>query len=111
MDIVFRTRKLAKQCNDDREAQRTWGSEQAARLQTRLDDLSAAANLGVMAKLPGRLHELKGDRAGELSLDLKHPYRLIFEPANEPIPRKPDGGLDWNALTAVRILEITDTHD
>lgn len=51
------------------------------------------------------------DRALQLSLDLDHPYRLIFEPANEPIPTKPDGGLDWNKVTAVRILGVEDTHE
>ena len=111
VEIVFRTSKLRKQCTDDREAQRTWGSEQARRLKQRLDDLDAAANLGVLRRLPGRAHELKGNRADQISLDLKHPYRLIVESANNPVPRKSDGGLDWDAVTAVRVLEITDTHD
>jgi len=59
---------------------------------------------------PARCHELTGDRKGQLSVDLKHPYRLIFEPNNDPRPSKPDGGLDWAMVSAVRILEITDTH-
>lgn len=110
MDIVFRTSKLRKQCSDDREMHRTWGADQAGRLRQRLDDLLAAANLGVMRHIK-RPHELKGSRAGQISFDLKHPYRLIIEPANDPTPRKPDGGLDWDAVTAVRVLEVTDTHD
>jgi len=57
-----------------------------------------------------RCHELKGDRTGQLSLDLDHPYRLIIEPAHDPIPRKPDGGLDWNKVTAVMIVGVEDTH-
>lgn len=111
MEIVFRTRKLEKQCNDDREARRTWGDEQAQRLRRRLDDLTAAEHLGVMRNLPGRAHELKGNRHGQISLDLRHPYRLILEPANDPIPTKHDGGLDWDAVTSVRILGIEDTHE
>jgi proteic killer suppression protein len=59
----------------------------------------------------GRCHELTGNRAGTLSLDLVHPYRLIFEPADEPVPRKPDGGLDWKRVTRIRILEVADTHE
>jgi hypothetical protein len=41
---------------------------------------------------------------------LDHPYRLIFIPADDPIPTKDDGGLDWSKVTAVEILEIADTH-
>ncbi len=53
---------------------------------------------------------MSGNRKGQLSLDLKHPYRLLFEPAVDPVPLKPDGGLDWGQVTAVRIVEIKDTH-
>lgn len=38
-------------------------------------------------------------------------YRLIFEPANDPIPLKEDGGLDWKNITAVNIIGIEDTHE
>lgn len=58
-----------------------------------------------------RCHELKGNRIGTLAVDVKHPYRLIFEPANDPIPRKPDGGLDWAGVTVIRILSVEDYHD
>lgn len=111
MDITFRTKKIAKTCNDGKEAIATLGPEQARRLRQRLDDLRAANSLQVMASLPGRTHELKGDRKGQLSMDLKHPYRLIFVPAANPVPSKEDGGLDWAKVRAVEILEITDTHD
>jgi plasmid maintenance system killer protein len=81
-------------------------------IRRRLDELRAAEVLEDLRNLPGpRCHELRGDRAGQISVDLDHPYRLIFEPADDPVPRKPDGGLDWRSVTAVRILEVTDTHD
>jgi proteic killer suppression protein len=60
--------------------------------------------------MPGRLHELSGNRAGQLSLDLDGPYRLIFAPDHNPVPRRTDGGMDWNQITAVLVLEIEDTH-
>lgn len=53
----------------------------------------------------------KREKAGVLSLDLRHPYRLLFEPADEPVPRKPDGGLAWSRVIAVRILGVEDTHE
>jgi proteic killer suppression protein len=110
LDITFRTKKLRKQCTDAKQMATAFGSVQASRLRQRLDDLRAAENLEVMRTLPGRCHELKAARAGQLSVDLDHPYRLIFEPANNPVPQHDDGGLDWSAVTAVRILEIADTH-
>ena len=62
--------------------------------------------------LPGLgLHELKGDRKWQLSLDLDGPYRLIFTPAHSPIPVRADGGMDWSQVTAVTILGIEDTHE
>ena len=63
-----------------------------------------------LRNVPGRLHELKGDRKGQLSYDLDHPYRLIFVPAHEPVPSKQSGGMDWLRVTAVKILGIEDTH-
>lgn len=63
-----------------------------------MDDLVAALTLEEFRNLPGRCHELHSDRAGQLSLDLDGPYRLIFEPADDPIPTKPDGGLEWSDL-------------
>ena len=76
----------------------------------RLADLEASATLAEMAELPGHCHELAGDRAGQLALDLAGGKRLVFEPAANPSPLKKDGGLDWSKVEAVRILEITDYH-
>ena len=111
MDIVFKSKQLEKICNDDRLAQKKWGKAQAGVLARRLDDLRAAPSLDSLRGLPGGLHELKGNRAGQLALDLKGGDRLIIEPAPEPPPTKPDGGLDWKQVTAVRIVEVMDYHD
>jgi len=35
---------------------------------------------------------------------------MIFEVANNPIPRKADGGVDLAAVTAIRVVEIKDYH-
>lgn len=111
MDIVFGDKKLAKLCNNKRNLVKELGADRSRRLQRRLDDLLAATVLEDMRYLPGRCHELVEDRAGQLSLDLDHPYRLIFVPANEPIPVKSDGGMDWTKITAVKILGIDNTHE
>lgn len=89
---------------------RKYGPDNAKRIRRRLDDLAAAPNLETMRTLPGRCHELTGDLLGLLALDLKHPSRLLFEPAHDPVPTKMDGGLDWAAVTAVRMLKVEDYH-
>ena len=77
----------------------------------RLVELSAADTLAVVVKLPAaRLHVLKGDRKGQYAVDVKHPFRLIFEPAHDPIPKKDDGGVDLEKITRIRVLEIRDYH-
>ena len=110
MDIDFAAKRLEKLCNSDRDLVKAFGSQRARVFRRRLDQLRAAENLEVLRSLPGRCHELTGDRKGTLSIDLDGPYRLLFEPADEPRPTKADGGLDWTLVTVIRILEVEDTH-
>ena len=112
MDIVFGSTKLEKELNDTSLLRRRHGARRAQLIRRRLDELYAADTLAVLRSLPAaRCHELKGDRAGQLSVDLDHPYRLIFKPSNNPIPKKPDGGLDWTRVTVVMIIGVEDTHE
>ncbi len=97
--------------NDSTRVTRRHNLQRAKLLRRRLDDLKAAQTLEVMRNLPGRCHELKGDRAGQLSLDLDGPYRLLFAAANMPVPRKADGGLDWTQVTAVVLAGVVNTHE
>lgn len=111
MEIVFKTAGLQKDMTDTKRCVRRYGADQARLLRRRLDEFRAAETLADIARLPGpRCHEYTQDRKGQLSVDLRHPYRLIFEPADDPVPRKEDGGLDWQAVKAVRILEVYDPH-
>ena len=111
MDIVFKEKKFENECNSQRLPKKQYGEKMAKKIRQRLDDLKAVIVLEEMRSLPGRCHELLHNRAGQLSLDLVHPLRLIFEPANIPIPQKADGGIDWKKVTAVVIIGIDDTHD
>ncbi|MBI3268961.1 MAG: killer suppression protein [Planctomycetes bacterium] len=111
MEIIFVSSKLCKECNEHARAVRRYGPVTAKLLRRRLDEIFAAETLADLGTLPQtRCHELVGDKKGQLSVDLKHPLRLLLEPANEPIPRKPDGGLLWEGVTAVRMLGEEDTH-
>ncbi|MEO8084455.1 MAG: type II toxin-antitoxin system RelE/ParE family toxin [Ardenticatenales bacterium] len=111
VDIHFASDKLRRQCTIDREMVKAWGPERTKRLRRRLADLDAADALADMVMLPGRTHELRSDRAGQLAIDLDGPYRLIFEIADEPVPRRADGGLEWSGVRSIRILGIEDYHD
>ena len=112
MEVLFQDRKLEKVCSDDARLRRKYGVKRAKLLGHRLDELRRAKNLEAMRGAPqARCHELKGNRTGTLAVDLEHPYRLIFEPVGDPVPRKADGGLDWTEVTIVRILAVEDYHD
>ncbi|MCG3153141.1 MAG: hypothetical protein GEEBNDBF_02451 [bacterium] len=116
MEVRFQSHKLQKQCESDAQRVRKYGPEQAQELQKRLDDLEAAESLADFGQrpgftpLPGRCHPLT-NRDHELSLNLKHPYRLILRPDHDPQPLRADGSLDWSRVTKVLILRIEDTHD
>lgn len=111
MDILFRTSKLEKLCNNKAYRESECGAKRAKLLGRRLDDLRAAECLADISRLPpARCHELRGDRDGQISIDLDHPYRLLFVVANEPVPLRPDGGLNWNGVTAIKITGVEDTH-
>lgn len=43
-------------------------------------------------------------------MSLLEPFRLIFVPADDPIPRDADGAIDASLVKSVQILEVTDYH-
>lgn len=113
VEILIPDRRLAKRLNSEREMVRAFGAECAVKLRRRLTELRAAEALQDLAppySPPARCHELTGDRKGQISVDVKHPYRLLFVPDHDPLPERPEGGLDWNGVTRIRILEVENTH-
>lgn len=107
MEIIFRQSKFAKHSQTIEAAKREWGPIRGKLLRQRLDELAAAETLEMMRFVPrARCHELTANLAGLLTVDLDQPYRLVFESNHDPIPRKPDGGLDWTKVTAIRIIDI-----
>lgn len=113
MDILFKREKDKDLGNNDSLLKKKYmGNPRRYKLiRARLDELADADNLGVMRFLPqAHCHELKGNRIGQLAVKLDQGFRMTFEPANEPIPRKADGGLDWSQVTAIRILELAENY-
>lgn len=87
------------------------GQDRAKKLRQRMAELKAADVLADISHLPPpRLHELAGQQKGQFSVDVAHPYRLLFIPADDPVPTKPDGGIDLTAVESIEIVGIADTH-
>ena len=113
MDILFESKKDREVANNESNLKKAFrGNPRRARLvRARLDELADAENLSVMSSLPqAHCHELKGNRAGQLAVKLDKGSRLVFAVGNDPVPRKTDGGLDWNRITAIRILTLAEDY-
>ena len=110
MIVIFRSEQDAKLFNSEKELRKRFNAVNAKKIRRRLDDLQSAANLEVMKTLPGKTHELRENRAETFGISLEGLDRLIFEPADDPVARKPDGGIDWTQTRTIRILEVEDYH-
>jgi toxin HigB-1 len=111
MEVVFGSRKMQKTFSSEKELVRAFGDRRARLIMRRLADIAAAATLADLSRLPPvRCHQLTGGRAGQLAVDLDHPWRLVLEPAEDPVPTTGDGGLSLARVTRVRILGVVDYH-
>ncbi|MDH5638001.1 MAG: killer suppression protein [Nitrospinota bacterium] len=113
MDISFRNKKLEKELSEEKKLTKIHGSLRAKKIRIRLEEFRVALCLMDFwppKSGPGRCHELTGNRKGQLSVDLDHPYRLIFVPDHNPMPLHDNEGLDWSKVTSIKIMGIEDTH-
>jgi proteic killer suppression protein len=111
MNIVFGTSKLKRTLCSEKELVKTYGPENAKKIKIRMAFLQAAKSLAeVPVNPPFRRHQLEGRYKGCFAVDLKHPFRLIFEPNNNPVPVLNDGGFDLAAITEIKIISVEDYH-
>jgi proteic killer suppression protein len=114
MQVYISNKKLKRTIEDDAERTKRFGAEMAKKIKLRVGALVAAESLAVFwpsGSGPERCHELKGELAGTFSMDLKHPYRLLFWPVDVPKePEATDEKQRWQAINAVEIISIEDTH-
>jgi proteic killer suppression protein len=111
MDVAFTRQKLGKTFNTEKALRREFGDRMARVIATRMAVLKNARTLSLVpVTKPERRHQLGEDRDEQYAVDLVHPYRLVFELNHEPVPRKPDGGIDTEQITAITIIEVTDYH-
>ncbi|MHB8336766.1 MAG: type II toxin-antitoxin system RelE/ParE family toxin [Ignavibacteriaceae bacterium] len=110
MEISYKSKKLEKSLTEPKEISKSYGV-MAKNVNQRMKDLSAASTLAVVKTLPAaNCHELHGTREGSLAVDISGNWRIIFEPDHDPKPTKDDGGLNWNLVSQIKILEVTDYH-
>ncbi len=111
MDVVFKTSKLAKIFNSGKALQKEYGPRMARVIMIRMAVLRNARSLSqVPTTPPERRHLLTGEHRDHYAVDLVHPRRLIFRPAEEPAPRRQDGGIDTDEVTAVQVVGVVDYH-
>jgi len=110
MQISYKNNKLEKSLSSPREIIKNYGTR-AKNVNQRMEDMKAVANLHDLSLFPqANLHELKGDKKGSLAVDISANYRIVFKPDHQPIPQKDDGGLDWRAVTKIKLTDIEDYH-
>ena len=107
MDITFSDKKLEKIVNNDKKLLKEFGKIRAAIIRRRLVQLDDATSLEDLRYLPGKWHELTGDRKGQY---LDQPYRLIFKPREKPIPTDEHGKYIWIGIKGVEVIEIINYH-
>jgi plasmid maintenance system killer protein len=111
VEIVVKDKKLKEALESEEPARRQYGKDMAKKLHMRRDALMAAESLADFwppNSLPERVHELKGNLKGLFSIDLKHPYRLLFK-AVDAIEHD-DDRTRWRSIKKIEAVTIEDTH-
>lgn len=116
MEIEIPNKKLKRAIEDDKERTKRFGADMAKKIRLRMGAIVAAGSLVDFwppYSGPERCHELKGDLAGTFSMDLKHPYRLLFKSLRIPEDEDKEG-MDqkqrWQTIKSIEITDIEDTH-
>jgi len=111
MNIAFKTNKLKAIFNSQERLVKTFGPDRAKIIKQRMVFLRAAGNLKDIPVTPPYLrHKLKGNYKGCFAVNVKHLYRLLFRPANDPLPMTEDGAVDLQRVTNIEILGVEDYH-
>jgi toxin HigB-1 len=111
VDILFASKQWERLCHDQAVAVRALGAQGARKLQSRLDDLYAAADLSYAAFLPGRFRALDGNHAGCYSIQLIDGYQLVISPVVDRARKLSGGKLDLSSVMSIRIVFVGKSHD
>ena len=115
MEVTVPNNRLRRDIENDAARKKRFGKEMAQKIALRRAALVAAESLADFwppHSGPERVHELKkGDLLGTFSMDLKHPFRLLF---NASCLEKKGPGADekkrWESIKSIEIISVEDTH-
>lgn len=110
MIVTTRDKDLQMVLDNAPRMQKVFGPKRAKYLLKRVAKLLQAKTLEDVRNEPGHFHELVEDRKGQWACDLDQPYRLIFEPHEDPIPTDSNGKYIWNEIKGVELIEVTNYH-
>lgn len=86
MEVIFKTKKLERQCTISAETRKDLGLEMAEKVWQRIGELKSADSLEFMIQYGiGRCHPLHGARKDQYALDLVQPFRMIVIIAKEGV--------------------------
>ena len=99
MEIQFKSKKLKKQYEIHKEAEKAYGREVARRYVSRINIIREAKNIDELQTLPAlRCHALTGTLKGLWAVNLTGFYRLLFR-------------IQGETLTIARIEKVSKHYD
>lgn len=97
LKILYKNKTIEKVCTKQPEAIKKYGRRMAEKIDQRIGEITAADSVELMVKYRiGRCHQLN-NRKEQFTVDLVHPYRLVFEKKGEDVQ-------------IALIIEIVDYH-
>lgn len=110
MKICYKTKHLAALAANEKKQVIELGKVCSKIFVKRLMTMNAAENMKELILMPGRFHELKGERAGQWACDLVHPLRLVFRPQKEGKVIAEFEKADAIEIVELMIMDICDYH-
>jgi plasmid maintenance system killer protein len=110
--ILFENDKTAQLFSSHGKLVREFKHQRAKLIEQRLSELRSADCLSDMQFYrQADCHPLRYGHAGEFAVSLDSGYRLLFYPADDPLPLHPGGNLDWTRVTTICVIGVEDYHD
>ncbi len=103
MRLEFTSNKLKRNCENFESLKASYGKDSARKIFQRMQELEAADSLKELP-INASAHKLIGDKKGQFAVDIKQPFRIIFEPIDDFDIE------DIGSIKAVRILELSENY-
>lgn len=112
MRIIIPDERLRKLLNLEGRMKAKMGAQTRKKIMLRMQQLLTCNVLDDMRHYPpAHIEELRHYPGKHyFTVRLEGPERIVFEPANDPVPLLAGGNVDWTQVTAIRILEVGDPH-